>query len=186
MRPGPRYAAFQRCFARTSHRGYPRSAQLSHILMSPTWIARRPHYTTLRTMSSPNPPTHVPIDQLFSIQGKTAICTGVTGGLGRELCTTLAEAGVDIVSIQLPDDPAGEQLGEAVRKLGRDFKSFKCDVSDSKALRTCFGDIWAAGVVPDILLNAAGINRRGMIQELQDEDIDAVCGSNTLYDRTRI
>lgn len=133
-------------------------------------------------MSSTKPPTHPPLDRLFSVQGKTAICTGVTGGLGRELCTTLAEAGVDIVSIQLPDDPAGPELGEAVKKLGRDFKSFECDVSDSKALRACFGDIWAAGVVPDILLNTAGINRRGLIQELQDEDIDAVRSINTLQD----
>ena len=131
-------------------------------------------YSTVQDSSNGNPPVHLPVSRLFSIEGKTAICTGVTGGLGKELCVALAEAGCDIVSIQLKGDPAGPLLETAVKTLGRDFKSFDCNVADSKALRTCFQDIWSSGVTPDILLNGAGINRRGTVEHLTDEDIDAV------------
>ncbi|OJJ50377.1 hypothetical protein ASPZODRAFT_110720 [Penicilliopsis zonata CBS 506.65] len=119
-----------------------------------------------------------PLATLFSLEGKTAICTGVTGGIGTEICTTLAEAGVDIVSIQLEGDPNGAPLRAAVEALGRSFHAFECDVADSKALRETFFRIWAEGIVPDILLNCAGINRRGPVVDLTDEDIDAVLAIN--------
>lgn len=118
--------------------------------------------------------SRLPLDRLFSVQGKTAICTGVTGGIGFELCVSLAEAGADIVSIQLPNDPAGASLEKSVRELGRSFMRFECDVSNSRLLRETFSDIWAAEVVPDILLNAAGINRRGPMEDFTDEDLDKV------------
>lgn len=47
-------------------------------------------------------------------------------------------------------------------------------MGDSKSLRATFAQIWATGVVPDILLNCAGIVRRGKAEEMTDEDIDAV------------
>lgn len=140
-------------------------------------------YSTVQERTDGNPPVHLPVSRLFSIEGKTAICTGVTGGLGKELCTTLAEAGCDIVSIQLKGDPAGPMLEKAVKTLGRDFKSFDCDVGDSQALRACFQEIWNSGVTPDIMLNAAGINRRGTVKDLTDEDIDAVGSPSTCAHR---
>ncbi|KAH7168213.1 hypothetical protein DER46DRAFT_551788 [Fusarium sp. MPI-SDFR-AT-0072] len=126
----------------------------------------------------PQSPVHLPVDRLFSIRGRTAICTGVTGGIGIELCAALAEAGVDIVSIQLPDDPVGPHLHRIVTEFGRSFKSFECDIADSKSLRACFASIWAAGVQPSILLNAAGINKRGAMEDLTDDDIDKVFAIN--------
>lgn len=121
-------------------------------------------------MSVPN----TPVTELFSLQGKTVIATGATGGIGSNLCIALAEAGANIVSIQLPCDPALPDLQAAIIGLGRTFTSFECDLSDSKALRSTFADIWAAGVEPDILLNCAGLNRRGPIESMEDADIDLV------------
>ncbi|KAJ5723439.1 hypothetical protein N7488_001474 [Penicillium malachiteum] len=121
---------------------------------------------------------HPPLNDLFSIRGKTAICTVVTGGIGQELCLTLAEAGANIVSIQLVDDPNGPKLRAAVEALGRSFSAFECDVCDSKALRENFGEIWKNEIQPDILLNCAGVNRRGKVEDLTDEDIDVVLGTN--------
>ncbi|KAJ5736042.1 uncharacterized protein N7483_001167 [Penicillium malachiteum] len=121
---------------------------------------------------------HPPLNDLFSIRDKTAICTGVTGGIGQELCLTLAQAGANIVSIQLVDDPNGPKLRAAVEALGRSFSAFECDICDSKALRETFGKIWRNEIQPDILLNCAGVNRRGKVEDLTDEDIDVVLGTN--------
>lgn len=119
-------------------------------------------------------PERLPISQLFAIDGLTAVCTGATGGIGKEMCVTLAEAGCNIVSIQLPNDAAAPSLQEDIIALGKNFTAFECDVGRSRDLRRCFEEIWATGIQADILLNAAGINRRGGIESVTDADIDAV------------
>lgn len=97
-----------------------------------------------------------------------------TGGLGAEMCVAMAECGADIVSIHLANDPLQAQLEKAVQAVGQAVKGFPCDVGDSAKLRETFKDIWTAGVVPDILLNCAGLNRRGPIEQMTDEKIDLV------------
>lgn len=114
------------------------------------------------------------VSDLFSLANKTAIVTGGTGGLGLAMAVALAEAGADIVSIQLAGDPRASLLDDMVKALGRKLRVFETDVADSKKLRDCFAKIWEAGVLPDILLNCAGINRRAKVEDLKDEDIDAV------------
>ena len=114
------------------------------------------------------------VQELFSLANKTAIVTGGTGGLGLSMAVALAEAGADIVSLQVPNDPRADLLAQAVKKLGRKLTSFDADVADSKSLRETFAKIWGAGIVPDILLNCAGINRRSKVEDFKDEDIDAV------------
>jgi 2-deoxy-D-gluconate 3-dehydrogenase len=78
------------------------------------------------------------------------------------------------VSIQLPLDPAGSLLEREIKALGRSFTAFECDIGDSLDVRRCFPRIWKSQIEPDILLNAAGINRRGKVTELTDADIDSV------------
>ncbi|KIW40631.1 uncharacterized protein PV06_07812 [Exophiala oligosperma] len=123
-------------------------------------------------------PTRIPTSQLFSLEGKTVIATGGTGGLGSEMCLAMAESGADIVSIYPPNDPAQPKLEELIRGVGRKIVSFECDVSNSQNLRNTFKQIWDAGIVPDILLNCAGLNRRGAIEEMTDEKIDLIFAVN--------
>lgn len=95
---------------------------------------------------------------MFSLQGKTALVTGATGGLGLSMCLVLAEAGADIVSIQLPNDKGSSLLEDGVQAQGRKLSVFTADVGDSDVLRATMKHIWAAGHVCDILLNCAGLN----------------------------
>lgn len=114
------------------------------------------------------------LTDLFSLQGKTVVATGATGGLGAEMCKALAEAGANIVSIQLPNDSTAPLFEKTIKSLGRSVTSFECNIADSAQLRKTFAMIWRAGVVPDILLNCAGLNRRGPIECMTDDDIDLV------------
>lgn len=125
--------------------------------------------------SSPVPPA---VAELFSLTGKTAIVTGGTGGLGLAMTLALAEGGADIVSIEMPNDAGSGHLGEQVKSLGRSITAFTCDVKDSKGLRATFEAIWKSGVKADILLNCAGIQRRGHAEELDDDTIDDVFAIN--------
>lgn len=118
------------------------------------------------------------IAELFSLTGKTAIVTGGTGGLGLAMTLALAEGGANIISIELPDDPQSSSLQKAVESHGRSVSAYHCNVADSKALRATFAAIWADGAKVDILLNCAGIQRRGKAEEYDDETIEAVFDIN--------
>jgi len=123
-------------------------------------------------MTSPSLPS------LFSLSYKTAVVTGGTGGLGLAMSIALAEAGANIVSIQLPDDPLAANLASAITRLGRSLTVFEGDVGNAASLRSTFSNIWASGVLPDILLNCAGIVRRGPAEDVADADIDALFNIN--------
>lgn len=58
------------------------------------------------------------LHQTFGLQGKAAILTGATGGLGSSLAIALARAGASIGSIELPNDPNSAKLGEIHQRRG--------------------------------------------------------------------
>lgn len=117
---------------------------------------------------------HLSASQLFSLQGKKVVCTDATEGIGQEMCIALEEAGADVVSIQLPDDANAQVLSSQLSNIGCSFCSFDCNLWDLFAIQSTFQAIWAAGIVSDILLNCAGVNRRGPVMEMTDEDLDLV------------
>ncbi|KAL3473535.1 hypothetical protein BJX99DRAFT_248845 [Aspergillus californicus] len=94
----------------------------------------------------------LPINQLFSLQDKTA--------------------GADIVSIQLPNDPNAASLSKHLTEIGRHFRVFECDLADASAIRATFQAIWQAGIKPSVLLNCAGVNRRRPVIEMTYDDLD--------------
>lgn len=116
----------------------------------------------------------MPTDKLFSIQGKTAIVTGATGGIGLIVATALAEAGASIVSIQIPNDPNSDAFRQAVEATGQNIMQFECNLLDGDSITSCFEQIWAAGVVPDILFHAAGISHRSMVVDTTAETLNRV------------
>ncbi|PVH75078.1 NAD(P)-binding protein [Cadophora sp. DSE1049] len=118
------------------------------------------------------------LTNLFSLEGKTAIVTGGTGGLGKAMTIALAQAGAIIVSIQLPKDPNSAALAEAVAGVGSKVTPFECDLASPQDLRRCYASIWEAGFAPDVLLNCAGIIRRDACEDAKDEDIDLLFNIN--------
>lgn len=114
------------------------------------------------------------LTSLFSLKGKCAIVTGATGGLGLEMTLALAKAGADIVAIALENDPRLAILENGMQETNQKLQVFEADVGSTESLRHTFKQIWKSGVTPDILLNCAGMNRRGNAEDLTDEDIDAV------------
>ncbi|OQV09525.1 hypothetical protein CLAIMM_13638 [Cladophialophora immunda] len=118
------------------------------------------------------------IEKLFSLEGKTVIATGATGGLGSEMCLALAAAGANLVVLHLSNDQAITELQNQVEKHGVGFRNYPCNLADSGALRAVFTHMWEDGVVPDVLLNCAGLNRRGKIEDITDEQIDLIFAVN--------
>lgn len=102
------------------------------------------------------------------------------------MLVSMAESGAsNIISIYHPDDQAGQQaLEQAITAAGGKCIGFSGDVGDSAGLRKTFHNIWDAGIVPDVLLNCAGLNRRGPIESMTDEKIDLVSNNQLFAENT--
>lgn len=115
------------------------------------------------------------LESMFSLRGKTAIFTGATGGLGSSIALAFAQAGASIISIELPNDPNSAALSKSITGVNSSgFKAFQCDLGDVKSIRACFASIWEAGIVPDVLVYAAGVQRRHSCEDFTDEDMNLV------------
>jgi 2-dehydro-3-deoxy-D-gluconate 5-dehydrogenase len=120
------------------------------------------------------------LSNVFSLEGKSAIMTGATGGLGSALAAGLAQAGVStIISIELPGDSLSSDLSSKVESVGGKVVHFQCDLRNPKSLRECYQSIWNSGITPDILINCAGVMRRNLCENATDEELDLVsrCGT---------
>jgi carbohydrate kinase (thermoresistant glucokinase family) len=112
--------------------------------------------------------------QLFSLEGKTAVVTGGTSGIGRALSLGLAEAGADVVATarrpQQVDDTAAE-----IEARGRQTLRAPSDVCDRASLEKLLDGTLARFGKVDILINCAGkIKRTPTISQAEEEWTDII------------
>ena len=106
----------------------------------------------------------------FRLDGKLALVTGASRGIGAAIALALAEAGADIVTSQRSDSP---ELADAVRTLGRRYAHVPADMADRPQVKAVLPAVVKAIGHPDILVNNAGALRRskGAIN-FKEEDWD--------------
>jgi 2-deoxy-D-gluconate 3-dehydrogenase len=108
----------------------------------------------------------------FRLDGKVALVTGATAGMGRAIAIALAEAGADVAVHERATPP--EATAAAVAACGRRSATVVGDLSDPKAPAAVVRDAEAALGPLDILINNAGTIRRAPAAEHPDEDWDLV------------
>jgi 2-deoxy-D-gluconate 3-dehydrogenase len=111
---------------------------------------------------------------MFDLSGKVAIVSGCNTGLGQGMALALAQAGCDIVGLNIV--PANETAA-AVERMGRRFKNIPTDLSVAKAEDLITHATAAFGRI-DILVNNAGIIRRADSLEFSERDWDEVIAVN--------
>jgi len=112
-------------------------------------------------------------EQVFRLDGKTALVTGAGRGIGRAVALALAAAGAELV---LVSRTAG-QLAEVAREIGQQggrAKTLPLDVTDSVAMRNAFAGLGGL----DILVNNAGLNRPQPFLEVDEETLDRLLTLN--------
>ncbi|MEO8039451.1 MAG: glucose 1-dehydrogenase [Betaproteobacteria bacterium] len=109
----------------------------------------------------------------FRLDGRTALVTGASAGLGAAIAEAFAESGAEVVLLARSREPLETVAARIVRRGGR-CRITPCDVTDSAALR----QLIAALPRLDVLVNNAGTNFPEPIVDVSDEHLDAMLALN--------
>lgn len=95
-----------------------------------------------------------------SLQGRVALVTGGSRGIGRAIALAMAEAGADVMVNYVSNEGAAEETAKEIRSLGRKALTCKADVGDADAVKAMVGLMLEGLGKVDILACNAGIIRR--------------------------
>ncbi len=113
----------------------------------------------------------------FKLDGKTALVTGASSGIGRAMAVGLAEAGADVIAMSREIE-GEDETEKPVTALGRSYRHYPADFADRRSLYQALGKIDADGARVDILANNAGTIMRAPAAEHPDEYWDRVIEVN--------
>jgi NAD(P)-dependent dehydrogenase (short-subunit alcohol dehydrogenase family) len=122
----------------------------------------------------------MPILDKFNLTGRVALVTGGNRGLGQQMALALAQAGADVALTSRDQQRADEAAAEIAQSTGRNVRGYACDVSSSTETTNVVQQVIAELGGLHIVVNNAGINIRGPIDELTPEDFRKVLDTNVV------
>ncbi|MEI2417271.1 3-oxoacyl-ACP reductase FabG [Orrella sp. JC864] len=111
----------------------------------------------------------------MDLQGKVALVTGATRGIGRAIAQELAQQGATVVGTATSEAGA-QSISEALQAQGG--RGVVLDVTDAEACSALIEALGKEGGGPHILVNNAGITRDTLAMRMKDEDWSAVIDTN--------
>ena len=114
--------------------------------------------------------------KIFSLEGRTAVITGGTRGIGAAMAVALAEAGADIILIQR--DESNKKTHNEVQSLSRKSTIYAADLASQSDVASLTKRILDDKHDPSILITCAGIQRRHPSHEFPQSDWDEVIQVN--------
>ncbi len=112
------------------------------------------------------------------LEGKIAVVTGASRGIGRAIALKLAKEGAAvIVNYRQSEEEAGAVRDEIVRE-GGSAQLYQCDVTDAEACTAMIRSVADQYGRLDILVNNAGITKDGLLMGMSEEDFDQVLDTN--------
>lgn len=115
------------------------------------------------------------IENLFNLNGKVAIVTGTSRGLGKVMAIALAKAGANIVGVGISDM---SETKEEIQKIGRQFLEIKADLTNTKSVDKIVSETVKKIGGIDILVNNSGTIRREDAINYKEKDWDDILNLN--------
>lgn len=112
------------------------------------------------------------------LEGKIALVTGASKGIGRSIALSLAGQGASVAFTYLSSPEKAEEVEKELLALGVKAKGYKSDASDFAAAQVLIDSIIAEFGTLDILINNAGITKDGLIMRMSEEQFDEVIRVN--------
>ncbi|HWP30257.1 MAG TPA: 3-oxoacyl-[acyl-carrier-protein] reductase [Fimbriimonadales bacterium] len=113
----------------------------------------------------------------MSLEGKVAIITGASRGIGKEIAIALAREGADVACIAKTVEALEKTINE-ITSLNKKALALACDVGVSEETAKSVEQVLQSFGRIDILINNAGITRDNLILRMKDEDWDEVIRVN--------
>lgn len=108
------------------------------------------------------------------LEGKTAIVTGGTRGVGRAVALAFAKEGADVAINYTRSEDAALVVVDEIAKMGKKGLSFKVDVADNGQVKEMVDKVAETLGHVDILVNNAGISQPAMLYKMSEEQWDRV------------
>ncbi|MTI79844.1 MAG: 3-oxoacyl-ACP reductase FabG [Firmicutes bacterium] len=112
------------------------------------------------------------------LDGKVALVTGSSRGIGRAVATALAKAGANVVVNYAGRADAAEETANIIKEAGQKALVVKADVADAGQVKEMVDKTIKEFGRLDILVNNAGITRDNLLMRMKDEDWDSVLDTN--------
>ena len=112
------------------------------------------------------------------LEGKVAVVTGASRGIGRAIALVLAQRGADVVCGDRLEEQAGITAQEIAAATGRRTSSCRVEVTDTRGAQEFIDCAVANFGRVDILVNNAGITRDNLIMRISEQDWDDVLDVN--------
>jgi NAD(P)-dependent dehydrogenase (short-subunit alcohol dehydrogenase family) len=114
----------------------------------------------------------------FRLDGKVALITGGGQGLGKTMATALAQVGADVALAGRTLSLCDETAADITKTTGRRCIGVQADVTVAADVERMVAQVEAAFGRIDILINNAGNNIRGTVEQLSEQDWDSVLDTN--------
>ena len=112
------------------------------------------------------------------LDGKTALVTGASRGIGRAVALALAAAGARVAINYAGNVKAAEEVKASIEAAGGTAILCQADIADSAAVEAMIADVVKEFGAIDILVNNAGITRDTLLMRMKDEDFAKVLDTN--------
>ncbi len=109
---------------------------------------------------------------------KCALITGASGGIGSEIALRLAKDGFNIAACYCSDENGICELEKKLSQTDAEYRIYKADVSDSKAVEKVFADATEFFGGVSVLVNNAGIAQQKLFTDITEEDFDRITAVN--------
>ena len=112
------------------------------------------------------------------LEGKIALVTGASRGIGREVAITLAGYGATVIVNYNGSEAKAKEVVAEIEKNGGKAYAYQCNVADYAAVETMMKDVVKEYGGVHILVNNAGITKDGLLMKMSEQDYDSVVDTN--------
>lgn len=114
----------------------------------------------------------------MTLNGKAALVTGASRGIGKEIALELARLGAKVAVNYSGSEAKAKEVVDEIQAMGQEAFAVQCDVSNAESVTVMVGSVIEEFGSLDILVNNAGITRDNLLMRMKEEEWDDVINTN--------